>query len=117
MWSTSCATASGSPSATTSTAPSSRLRAQPATPSDSALRRVESRKKTPCTRPWATMRRRTPTSGPGLGLRLDRRRQQLVDLGEVRAHPRGHGVDDLGRLVDLRLGPGELLLDAAHVLH
>ena len=38
--------------------PSGVLRAHPATPRRSASRRVESRKKTPCTRPCATTRRR-----------------------------------------------------------
>ena len=56
---TSASTASCSPSNTASTAPSGRLDTQPATPRDAACRRVESRKKTPCTRPLTTTRLRT----------------------------------------------------------
>src|SRR5918996_1801741 len=51
-------TASGAPSKAASTAPSSRLRIQPATARDSAIRRAVSRKKTPWTRPWTITRRR-----------------------------------------------------------
>ena len=50
---------SGSPSSTASTVPSERFAAQPATPSRAAARRSVSRKKTPCTRPWARTRLRT----------------------------------------------------------
>ena len=49
---------SGSPSNTASTVPFGVLRTQPVTPRRSASSRVESRKKTPCTRPWATTRLR-----------------------------------------------------------
>ena len=52
-------TASGLPSKTASTAPSERLQTQPVTPSREARRRVESRKKTPWTRPCTTTRLRT----------------------------------------------------------
>src|SRR5262245_48043716 len=55
---TSCSTAAASPSKTASTAPSGRLVTQPVTPAASALRRVESRKKTPWTRPRTTTRLR-----------------------------------------------------------
>src|SRR5919197_6035789 len=58
MKSTIASTAAGSPSKTASTAPSERLRAQPATPRERASRRVASRKKTPWTRPRAITRRR-----------------------------------------------------------
>jgi O-acetyl-ADP-ribose deacetylase len=56
-------TASGSPSNTASTVPSGWLAAHPATPRDAAARRTESRKKTPCTRPWARTRLRTGMPG------------------------------------------------------
>ena len=56
-------TASGSPSKTASTVPSDRLAAQPATPRCSAARRTESRKNTPCTRPWARTRFRARMAG------------------------------------------------------
>ena len=69
-----------SPSKTASTAPSSRLVTQPATPSASARRRTVSRKKTPCTRPRATTRRlvssprrRTPRRRPAWERRPRRR--------------------------------------------
>ena len=42
--------------------PSDRLAAQPATPRAEASRRTESRKNTPCTRPWARTRRRIGVS-------------------------------------------------------
>ena len=47
------------PRSTASTVPSDRFAAQPATPARSAARRTVSRKKTPCTRPWARTRLRT----------------------------------------------------------
>ena len=56
-------TASPEPSKTASTVPSGRLRAEPATPASPAARRTESRKKTPCTRPWARTRLRTVMPG------------------------------------------------------
>src|SRR5262249_3559236 len=50
-------TAFSSPSATVSTVPSARLRTQPKTPRDRALRSANQRKPTPWTRPWTTARR------------------------------------------------------------
>src|SRR5581483_4351414 len=52
-------TASGSPSTTTSTVPSGRLRTQPPSPRARAARSTKTRKPTPCTRPWTISRRRT----------------------------------------------------------
>jgi len=49
-------TLSGSPERSTSTVPSRRLRTQPASPSERAVSTVQSRKKTPCTRPFTTTR-------------------------------------------------------------
>src|SRR3954467_13242115 len=48
--------ASGAPSTRASTVRSWRLRTQPAMPSDSASRRIDSRNQTPCTRPRTTRR-------------------------------------------------------------
>jgi len=57
--STSASTSAATPSKTTQTVPSARFSAHPATPRRSASRRVDSRKKTPCTFPCATTRRRS----------------------------------------------------------
>ena len=54
-----CSTAAAGPSNTASTVPSARFATAPASPRDSAIRRVVSRKKTPWTRPWTITRRRT----------------------------------------------------------
>ena len=64
-------TSSGAPSTCASTVPSGRLATQPATPRASARRRVDSRKKTPCTRPWTMTRRATGavTAASGAGVR------------------------------------------------
>src|SRR4051812_35585828 len=66
--SSSADTASSSPSNTPSTVPSAQLRAHPATPRRAASRRTESRKKTPCTWPWARKCLRTVMPGylPGV---------------------------------------------------
>ena len=78
--STSAATASGGPSNTASTVPSPQFRAQPETPRRSASRRTQSRKKTPCTRPWARTLRRTRTRPAGY-----RRRMTATLAGELEA--------------------------------
>src|SRR5436309_12886997 len=49
--------ASAGPWTTASTVPSRRLQTQPAMPSRSASWRIDSLKKTPCTRPWIVRRR------------------------------------------------------------
>uniref|UniRef100_A0A8R7V119 Uncharacterized protein n=1 Tax=Triticum urartu TaxID=4572 RepID=A0A8R7V119_TRIUA len=49
-------TLAGSPDRRASTVPSWRLRTQPASPSARAVSTVQSRKKTPCTRPFTTTR-------------------------------------------------------------
>src|SRR5437588_339501 len=57
------ATASSSPSKHASTRPSGRFRTHPPTPASTATRRQVSRKKTPCTLPSTTTRRRTTIAG------------------------------------------------------
>ncbi|PWZ07480.1 hypothetical protein Zm00014a_034788 [Zea mays] len=49
-------TLSGSPESSASTVPSRRLRTHPASPRERAISTVQSRKKTPCTRPFTTTR-------------------------------------------------------------
>ena len=60
-------TLSGSPERSTSTVPSRRLRTQPASPSARAVSTVQSRKKTPCTRPFTTTRTALGAAGDGCG--------------------------------------------------
>src|SRR2546421_12684906 len=61
---TNCSTASAGPSATSSTRPSGRFLAEPASPCRFASRSALARYHTPCTRPSTTIRRRT-TSATG----------------------------------------------------
>ena len=65
-------TASGRPRAPTSTVPSAQLRAQPRDAVGVARSRVESRKNTPCTRPWTTHRLRIDSSRPDHASRFRR---------------------------------------------
>src|SRR5205085_8213334 len=108
-----------------STAPSSRLRTQPATPCARARSRAVSRKNTPWTRPETTTRRRIgaiPRSVPRRGLEerfagaVDRR-QGAAHLLEQLAHAAGHLVEDRAGALDAVRGAGELELDLADVVH
>src|SRR4051795_6152799 len=119
---TMASTASGSPSNSASTEPSGQLRTQPLTPRCCALRRVVSRKNTPCTEPWTTTRLATGSLTRAMvARRAGSGRlggvQQRVDLAQVRADPARHGVEDRARLLDRARRARELRLDPANVLH
>src|SRR4051794_15256880 len=77
-------TASAGPSKTASTAPSERFVTDPETPRDSASRRVESRKNTPCTSPRTTTLLRT---SPSAIRPADRRARRSLDHHPERPQP------------------------------
>src|SRR3954452_20258821 len=115
-------TAPGSPWNSASTVPSGQLRTQPLTPRCSALRRVVSRKNTPCTEPWTTTRLATGSlTGAMVARGASSGRlggvQQRVDLAQVRPHAHRHRVEDRARLLDRTRRSGELGLHTPHVLH
>ena len=98
-------TASASPSNTASTAPSSRLVTQPATPSFCARSRVASRKNTPWTRPRTTTRQRWTSAIPDLwrgqsSLRDWAAGELLGQRVQVTADRRRHRVEHVARGVE-----------------